>query len=408
MYKSVRFNKYKILIKSFFAAFIVIALTSCASSHKIAIAEQQTTIAKTAPSRDYSDTGQYIVTTISSENAEAFNNLLNKKALLDRTFQGMSQDDHTDKAREQMDTALDKAGVIITRSLGENTKLTFVQTRLVKEEHRALVRADMSNRGLSYIDFILEKNKDGLIKIVDWHNYAQGQLYSESLRQSLAFMLPRNDSILATILGESWIDSDSMAKFSELAQLALTNNYSNWLVKYSELPERLKYSRIILVTRVLIASAAGSDNEYRSALKDVNTYFGDDPSLSLMLVDHYLNERNYAAAQMSLNRLSEYTGGDAAINLLKANVHLLGKNYNESIKYAKIAISEDSSLEDAYWTLLTVSIHSNHYTIAIDALRDLERRFGYAFDPNEMASIKGYENFASSSIFSDWKYGIIP
>jgi tetratricopeptide (TPR) repeat protein len=127
-----------------------------------------------------------------------------------------------------------------------------------------------------------------------------------------------------------------------------------------------------------------------------------------MLVDHHLNERNYDAAHRALDRLSEYTGGDAAIKLLKANVYLTEKNYIEAIRYSRMAIMEDSSLEDAYWTLLAVSIHADHYEIAVETLRHLERQFGHAFDPDQIANIKGYEKFASSSIFSDWKYGMIP
>ncbi len=383
-------------------------LVSCASSGKPGMISQETGYTGTTLENKYNTAGHTIVKMLSTRNADTFNNIINKTSLLDRTFNGMPLNKHIITARSQLNSVLSQAGIVLTKNLGEQTRLTFVKTRNVNNEHRALIRVNMGDRGMSYIDFILNKDSKGRVRIIDWHDYAQGQLYSTSLRQALVFMLPQDNSLFATILGESWIDNDSIERFSELAYLAVSHKYKQWLKQYSDLPDRLKYSRIILVTRVLIASAAGDESEYHSALKDVCTHVGDDPSLSLMLVDHYLNERNYAGAHRALDRLSEYTGGDAAINLLKANVYLTEKNYRESIKHAQLAIMEDSSLEDAYWTLLAVSVHADHYDIAIDTLRHLERQFGHAFDPDQIAHIKGYEKFARSSVFADWKYGMIP
>lgn len=400
--------KLSLTLKILTAALISIMLVSCASSGKQGMKAQETGHIGTSIENEYNTAGHTIVKMLSKQNADSFNNAINKTALLDRTFNGMPLNKHIIIARNELNSVLSQAGILMTNNLGEQTRLTFVKTRTVNNEHRALMRVDMRDRGMSYIDFILDKDSQGRIKIIDWHDYAQGQLYSTSLRQALVFMLPRDNSLFATILGESWIDNDSIERFSELSYLAVNHNYNQWLKQYRDLPDSLKYSRIILVTRVLIASAAGAESEYRSALKDVCTHVGDDPALSLMLVDHYLNERNYDAAHRALDRLSEYTGGDAAIDLLKANVYLTEKNYLESIKHSQLAIMEDSSLEDAYWTLLAVSIHADHYDTAVETLLQLERQFGHAFDPDQIANIKGYEKFASSSIFADWKYGMIP
>lgn len=395
-------------IKILTALTISIMLASCASSDKAEMNIYEASRIGTPPDIEYSTAGHNIVKMLRNRSADTFNNVIDKTVLLDRTFKGMPINKHILTARNELNPVLNQAGIMLTENLGEQTRLTFVNTRSVNNEQRALVRLDMGDRGLSYIDFILNKDTHGRVRIIDWHDYAQGQLYSSSLRQALVFMLPRDNSLFATILGESWIDNDSIERFSELANLAVTHKYKQWLKRYRDLPDRLKHSRIILVTRVLIASAAGAESEYRTALRDACNHLGDDPALSLMLVDHYLNERNYTAAHRALDNLSEYTGGDAAIDLLKANVFLTEKKYLEAIRYSRKAIIEDSSLEDAYWTLLAVSIHADHYEIAVDTLRHLERQFGHAFDPDQIAGIKGYEKFASSSIFADWKYGMIP
>lgn len=355
---------------------------------------------------EYSDAGYHIVAALSSGDAEIFNRAIHKKTLLDRTFHGMSQDSHVIKeTRAGLETVLDEAGIVMTKNLGENTRLTFVRSRSIEGEHRALVRVDMGDRGLSYIDFVLGKDKEGTVKIIDWHDYAQGQLYSDSLRQALVLMLPQDEMTIATLLKGPAVDKETVEQFSELARLSRGKKYAQWLEKYEDLPDSLKYNRMVLVTRVLITGAMGSELDYRLALKDVHTFIGDDPTLSLMLIDHYFYERDYNAAHTALDRLDKYTGGDAAIDLLKANVCLAEKNYSESIRYAQNAIQNDAAFEDAYWTLLAVSVFSKQYEIAINTLSQLERHFGYAFEPDEIARLNGYEEFASSSVFADWKYG---
>lgn len=398
------FFKTKYLIP----AVLIVLLVSCAtSSDKRREKGQPASHDRIVIGQEYDDAGHHIVFTLSSVNAEAFNRTLHKKSLLDRTFRGISQDSHAvRKAMASLDSALDQAGIIMTRNLGENTRLTFVRSHTLNGEHRALLRIDRGDRGLSYMDFVLGKDEGGHVKIIDWHDYAQGQLYSDSLRQALVLMQPRDEIFIANVFRDSGVDKKTVGQFTELAGLSREKKYEQWIEKYKDLPAELKYSRIVLVTRVLITSAMGSHNEYRLALKDVSKYIGDDPSLSLLLVDHYVNERDYAAAHRALDRLNEYTGGDAAIDVIKANIHLTEKNYPESIRYAQTAIKEDPTFEDAYWTLLAVSVYAKQYEIAINTLSLLEHHFGYRFEPDEIARINGYEEFARSSIFTDWKYGL--
>lgn len=404
--KSLRTQEYFFKTKCLITALLCILLISCASSDKDRREVREAGHDRTVNGREYNEAGHHIVAALSSGNAEVFNKAIHKKTLLDRTLQDLPRDSHiVTKAQASLGPVLAQAGIIMTRNLGENTQLTFVRSRFVKGEHRALVRVNMGDRGLSYIDFVLGKDEEHRVKIIDWHDYAQGQLYSESLRQALVLILPQQDMLIKKLLGGPKINKKTVEIFTELAKLSRDNKYKQWLETYKDLPDELKYSRIVLVTRALITSAMGSESEYRLALRDVHTFMGNDPSLSLLLIDHYFDQRDYTAAHRALDRLSDYTGGDAAIDFLRANIYLAEQKYPESIGYARTAIKNDPSFEDAYWTLLAVSVYAKQYEIAINTLNLLEHHFGYVFEPNEISRINGYEEFASSSIFADWKYG---
>jgi tetratricopeptide (TPR) repeat protein len=379
-------------------------LISFAGANERSVNVRTDTQDATFSNKEYEDAGRKIVSALRSGNGEAFSSAIHKKKLLDRTFEGMSQDTDTiRKVRAGLDSALDKVGSIMTRNLGQNTRLTFIRSRSINDEKHALVRIDMKERGINYLDFILGHDESGAIKILDWHNYAKGQLYTNSLRQALVLMLPHDKTLLGRLLGTSKVNRKTVRGFSELAQLSREGKFDQWLKKYNTLPENMKYSRIMLISRVLITSAMGAEDQYRTALRDVNTYIGDDPTLSLLLIDHYFYEGDYEATHKALNRLNKYTGGDAAIDFLHANIYFTEKNYPESIKYAQLATQQDPSFEDSYWTLLNASIHEKKYQLAVNALKHLESEFGYVFDPEELSHQEGYDEFVKSSTFARWK-----
>lgn len=388
----------------FIIALLCIYSISCAGSNTHSMTDRSGMQDIAATGREYEEAGHHIVAALSSGNAEALKRAIHKKVLLDRAFEGMYQKSQAVKeVRANLSSALDEAGSIMSGILAKGARLTFVRTRMVNSEHRALIRVNMGDRGLSYMDFILSKDTDGAVKIIDWHDYAQGQLYSDSLRQTLVLMLPQDEMLIRKLLKVSAVNEKIVRQFSELSRLSREKKYELWLEKYKELPDKLKHSRIVLVTRALITSAMEYSDEYRLALKDVNRYHGDDPGLSLLLVDHYLLERDFKAAHRALDRLSDFTGGDAAIDFLRANICLAEKNYHQSTKYAQTAIRQDSNFEDAYLTLLVASVYSRQYDITVNTLERLEFHFGYEFEPDEIARLSGYEEFSKSLLFAAWK-----
>jgi hypothetical protein len=265
------------------------------------------------------------------------------------------------------------------------------------------MRVDLGDGGLNYLDFILQKDKAGTVRIIDWHDYAKGQIYTDSLRQALVLILPDEKTLIEKLLGKDKVNRKAAKEFAALSLLSKQQKYAEWLEKYNGVSEKIKYNRLTLVTRVLMTSAIGDKDQYRLALRDVHKYLGDDPTLSLLLLDHYFYEGNFKAAHRALDRLDEYTGGDAAIDVLKANISLTEKNYPESIRYAQGALEQDAGYEGAYWTLLDASVNAKQYQTSVEAIKQLERHFGYAFNPEKLAKTKGYEGFAGSAAFAKWR-----
>jgi hypothetical protein len=359
--------------------------------------------ASAAKQDEYERFGRKTVTDLTKGNGKNFTKAMNQEAVLDSVFEGISAEDKTVKElRKGLAMGLARVGEVMVRNLsGANMK--FLRLRNKGSERTALMRIDFGDKGLNYLDLILEKDNKGAIKIVDWYDYSKGQLYTDSVRQAIVLLLPEERSLLAKLLGISGINKKEAKQFVELGKLMKEQKYAEWLKKHAKLPSKLKNSRIMLLTRIIAAVAAGDDSEYRLSLKDLHDKMGDDPTLSLILIDYYFYENDFESAQKALDNLSKHIGGDASIDALKANIYLTSQDYAQSIKYAKKAIAQEAGYEDSYWALMNAGIFGKVYDTAVTAIEKLESDFGYDISPEEIEKTEDYKEFSKSEAYKKWK-----
>jgi hypothetical protein len=126
--------------------------------------------ASAARQNEYERFGRKTVDTLISGDGKAFTEALNQEAVLDNVFEGISTDDKTVRElRKGLAMGLSRVGEVMVRNLsGANMK--FLRSRNKGSERTALMRIDFGDKGLNYLDLILEKNKKGNIKIVDWYD----------------------------------------------------------------------------------------------------------------------------------------------------------------------------------------------------------------------------------------------
>jgi len=101
-------------------------------------------------------------------------------------------------------------------------------------------------------------------------------------------------------------------------------------------------------------------------------------------VDYHLLTGDPVRAYRAVDRLDEYTGGDAALTNLRAGIALHAGDNARSIRYARQAISQDADYEDPYWHLMVAGSRAADYKAAMQGVRGLEPRFGYEFSEVEL------------------------
>jgi hypothetical protein len=356
------------------------------------------THAQAVPDEEF---GRSVARTLQEGNGTGFTVLLDKDSVLDRALGGLEgSEDFVAGVKTGLERGLSQVGTVMVNNLGPAVKLSYLRTRTVQGVPRVLVRVDSGDSGINYIDFFVHERPDGSWGVFDWLDYVQGQTYTESLRMAIALMAKEKPSLVSRLLGLSDLDGKSAKQIAKMGKLGQQGDWTGWLEVYRTLPANLRNSRVLLTNRIGVASASGNEDEYMSAMSDLHANQGDDPTLSLALVDYYLITGDYARAYQAVDRLDEYTGGDAALTNLRAGIALYEGDNPASIRYAREAISLDADYEDPYWNIMVAGSRAGDYKAAMEGVRGLETRFGYKFSEDRLMKSEDLSGLAASE---EWK-----
>lgn len=383
----------------FFLALVVLLAAAQAVADKKPLAGRADLSAYDAFGRD-------IAESLNAQKGEVFSRAIDQDYLIKRIFRDFSRENRSLQGlREGVGRGFDQVGTSYSDSLHANGRASFIRSRFVDNTPKVLLRLYFGDLGVGFMELELHKAADGKILIRDWYDYANGSLFSDTVRQNLLLVYSEQDGLLERFLGVGHFEQDLARQFRDLVTLARQGEHEQWFKIYGALKPEVKYSRVLLLMRTEVANASNDEKLYRAALTDLASHFGEDPTLGLMLVDHYFYEKSYDKAQQVLDRFIAHLGGDAALSNLKSSLYLAAGDYEQAIAQAQRAIAQDVNYQDAYWVLLNARISLRHYPQALEVMGQLEHTFALSFDAQELAAIPEYADFAQSAAFKQWRQG---
>lgn len=345
--------------------------------------------------------GRSVARALQEGDGAGFTGLMDKDRVLNRALEGLEGSEaFVAGLRTGLERGLSQVGTVMINNLGPAARLSYLRTRDVQGIPRVLVRIDLGDRGINYIDFFVHERPDGSWAIFDWVDYIQGQTYTESLRMAMALMVKEKPSLISRLLGLPDVDEESARLIAKMGKLGQQGDWAGWLEVYRTLPANLRNSRVMLTIRIAAASGVGNHDEYLSAMSDLHANQGDDPTLSLALVDYYLLMGDFARAYQAVDRLDEYTGGDAALTNLRAGIALYEGDNPASVRYARQAIVQDVDYEGPYWNIMVAGSRAGDYKAAMEGVRGLETRFGYELSEDELVESEDLSGLVASE---EWK-----
>ncbi len=296
-----------------------------------------------------------------------------------------------------------QVGKQIVNQIPEGGYAKLLRIKMNGTSGLALIRVDFGETGNGYMDMHLIQSEDGKIRIIDWFNYATGQLYTESLRQAAAIMSPT-----PTVLGKVFDIASSRKENSEtLLKLMLMHKrgeHAQMVRNFLALDEDLRKSKLLNVVAVQSANILGDMELYGKVLANVERYFGKDESMAFVLLDYYYLQGDYDKVIGTTDRLlSSFGVEDAGLFVVKANALVeMGKN-QDAVTQARHAIELEPEYEYAYLSLLSAQIQQEQYSLAVETAKTLENRFSYNLSPQALADNEYYAGFVKSAEYREWR-----
>ena len=347
---------------------------------------------------------QAIAADLDATNYDSFIAAIDRQDMVERIFGLRLIDPHVKK---QFTDNLDYSFEPMVKSSFTETEDGLQATLLGVEsngnEGRAVVRFDLPDFQFDYHEYLLRLDDNNRLVIVDWTDFLEGMLFSESVGRQLIMALPSHSAERKLIDFQDVSDTE-LFQFGELLKAARDRKLDRYLQIRDSMDQRFQRQRIVVETTVQLAKTVRRRREMVGGLQIMAQLYPDEPLYSLMLLDYYFPARKYAEALAALTRLYARLGfEDAAMEArLSAAELVLGKT-GEAKTRADRAVSLEPDLELAWWSSLGARVALEDYSGSVEALKVLEDKFRYDLGPDALERSPAYRGLLASDEYRDWR-----
>jgi hypothetical protein len=263
----------------------------------------------------------------------------------------------------------------------------YVLIRTTADPPRALFRLTTTD-GLNYHEFYLLRGPDGGVQWDDLFIFVLGERLSEVGRRAAALELAGQRS------GDRSESEDSI----RMMELFHAGRFEDVLRHYRGLPPAQRRRRELVCLR-LLAAAEVSDEEYALVLSDIARMpLARDPSMSLMLLDHWFFSEDYGQCLQALDDLDARVQ-DPYLDAVRADAYRCLNDYGRARALAEAAAGAEPDLPDAWSSLLRVVAEQPDYPRALEVLDELS---DLGVDP-DLEADPFFAEFVRTKAYANWK-----
>jgi len=290
-------------------------------------------------------------------------------------------------------------GEEICKAVQRSGSYDLLKVRRVEGEPRALFRI-VSDSGFNYHELLLATTADGEVAIIDLYVLSLGEWVSQTARRGfLPFLSQLETGSLDRMDAGENLFVENLSGILSMQQRYRQGDFEGALDVFDSMPEQLKKHRNILMTRFAIALEIGGE-AYDAAMLDLKNNFPGDPGLDLVLVDYYFNEGRFDRALEIIDRIDRWAGGDPYLDFMRANVLYADGKPAAARTAARRAIEREPSMEDPYWTLVSISLDAGDFVETARLLGEIEGVLGVAI--GDLSTIPEYARFVESEAYGTW------
>jgi len=351
----------------------------------------------------YTTIANQIVDGFNQRSSAKFMEVLDLNTILDKVLTDLEMG--PDFRREFKRGFLGKANQLgdgLLQRVPEDRYVKLLRVTSIRGGAKVLVRFDYGDKGMGYQEFFLKRQKNGKIRIIDWFDFASGLKYTESLKQFT--MLATSDmSIIRRFFKSVKGEETILKKIQALVNAGKAKDFAKVCRIYDSFDENLKKHKVLALFNLNAGNMSGNEQLYKNALKHFVKHFGNDPSCSFLLIDHYYIEKNYPKTLEMVNTFSSFLGTeDAALHHLKGNILMEMGRPEKAVKSGEKGVRVEPEYEDNYWLLLVGYVKLGADKKAVRVCRILEENFSYNLTMEYFQQNSEFKMFVKSKAFKEW------
>ena len=343
---------------------------------------------------------------INKGDAASAQDTLDLDAMLDRVTAGVSAPaDFADGFRRGARRSFSLITGIAKNAKGGRYR--FLRVRQINGQTRALFRLLGAGGGVNYHDWIVGTDARGQVRFQDVYIAVTGEDMSQTLRRLYIIGAVQSHPTMFDKL--TGADKQYAANISTVLQInrdVQAGNYSAALTSYQSLPQDLRENKSMMVVRLAAASKLKSQRpkDYNAAMSDFRRLFPHDPCLDLVCLDQLVEAGEYADARRSIDRIEAFTGQDAHLDTIRANMYRLqggSANLSAAQKEFNKAIAAEPTLHEPYWGLVKISLQEKDFDRTVELLNRIQRELHVRIA--DLEKLPDYTEFVKSDAYRKWK-----
>jgi tetratricopeptide (TPR) repeat protein len=266
---------------------------------------------------------------------------------------------------------------------------------------RALVRLDLGEDGIDYMEYVLE-TRQGRTRAVDWFQLSTGELMSVSAGAIGQMFTTTDTRLLGRLFGIDRIDTKALEHLRRSGDLQRAGKHAEALTELRRLPESMANARLLLTVQASMALMSKNDVEYTRILAKLAEKYADDPATAFMLIDHYFTIKDLPNMLKSLDTMEKRVGVDGVTRNLRAAAYFTMADYANTLKYAEEAVRSEPTFMAGYDTRCSALVGLARYADAVAQYKSLEKQFDLEFTRDVFVSDPFFAKFVASAAFRDW------
>lgn len=288
---------------------------------------------------------------------------------------------------------------------GSKTKAELVQFAFQDGRGRACVRFSRPNYEYTYQVFDLRHDRRGRIKIVDWFDSRDGQMFSADIGEELITLMPTKAATRKLLTNKNPTDLQ-LFQVTEILKATRDNQPPRFFEIYDGFDDPLKREPLIAKYAPVMAYMVKDVDRFMQAVEIFVDVYSEDPNQALKMSEYYLVVEEYEKSFEMLRRYHQnFAVKEGAIPAKLSALALAINKPEDAEKFAVEATVNEPTLELGWWSLLRARAASKDYQGALAALTYLEDNFEHRLDEAKLRrdKFRAFTQLANSQEFKDWR-----